>query len=247
MSDKWEIYHAAIEGETAYIYFDDGISEAISDLHLPNLVKLQVDLKCSALGGVADDAELRALEAIEEEIASWADDTEGAYVGRVTAAGCRTFFCYTAEDEDAVEALAGHLMMQSSHEIGMKIEPDPEKDTYWNALYPADDERQSTSDMTVITQLKAYNDNLTASRRIDHFAYFDSHVQTEMFANWARKNGFLVDQMTSPNAETHQHMIVFHHDCRPLPEEISSYTTRVAANANRLGGAYAGWTTIAQA
>ena len=88
---------------------------------------------------------------------------------------------------------------------------------------------------------------MTIERRIDHFAYFDSRQQIEMFASWARQNGFMIEQMTAPNAEVAQHMLVFHHDCRPLPEEISSHTSSVAANANRLGGEYAGWTTTAQA
>lgn len=247
MSDKWEIYHAEIEGQTAFIYFDDGISGEIEQLDLPNLLKLQLAFRSPAENGMAGEDELVALSAIEEEVASWAADTGAAYVGRVTGAGCRTYICYTAHDEDDAAAFAEHLTMQSGYQIGIKLEEEPGKQTYWNALYPEPEERPQTSDMKVIKQLEAYNDNLSSPRRIDHFAYFDSRQQIEMFASWARRNGFLIDQMTTPSTEISQHMLVFHHDCRPLPEEISTYTLSVAANANRLGGEYAGWTTTAQA
>ena len=247
MSDKWEIYHAEIEDQTTFIYFDDGISGELEQLDLPNLLKLQIAFHEPTDLGTASEGELDALSAIEEEVVSWATDTGAAYVGRVTGAGCRTYFCYTNWDQDDAAALAEHLTMQSGYQIGMKLEKEPGKQTYWDALYPQVDERPQTSDMQVIKQLEAYNDNLSAPRRIDHFAYFDSRQQTEMFATWARRNGFLIDQMTTPNDAVDQHMVVFHHDCRPLPEEMSCHTTSVAANANRLGGEYAGWTTTAQA
>ena len=246
MSDNWEIYHVDIEGQTTYIYFDDGISQSIDQLELPNLIKLQLAFHSPAENGMAGEAELPALGAIEEEVASWAADTGAAYVGRVTGGGCRTYYCYTAHDEEDAAAFAEHLTMQSGYEIGFKVEAETDKSTYWQAIYPEQAERHLTSDMQVIKQLEAYNDNLSAPRRIDHFAYFDSRQQIELFANWARRNGFLIDKMAMPTEEIRQHMLVFHHDCRPLPEEISSHTILAAANANRLGGAYAGWTTTAQ-
>ena len=247
MSDKWEIYQADIDGQTAFIFFDDGISETIDRIELPNLLKLQIMLRDPTETGMAGEDELTALATIEEEIESWAVDTGGVYVGRVTGAGYRTYFCYTAYAQEDASALAEHLILQSGYEIGMHLAPDAKKTAYWDAIYPENHERQAVSDMRVIEQLEAYNDNLAAPRRIDHFAYFDSRQQIEMFASWARQNGFMIEQMTAPNAEVAQHMLVFHHDCRPLPEEISSHTSSVAANANRLGGEYGGWTTTAQA
>ena len=126
---------------------------------------------------MAAEDELVALSAIEEEVISWAADTGAAYVGRVTGAGCRTYFCYTAHDADDAAAFAEHLTMQSGYKIGLKLEEEAGKQTYWDALYPEPEERPQTSDMKVIKQLEAYNDNLSSPRRIDHFAYFDSRQQ----------------------------------------------------------------------
>ncbi len=246
MSENWEIYRVGIDGQSAFIFFNDGVSETINELALPNLLKLQVAFRNAAESGMAGEGELATLDVIDDEIESWAADTGAAYVGRVTCAGCRTYFCYTDYCQEDAEALAEHLILQSGYEIGISLDADPDKQVYWDAIYPAPQERQVMSDMQVIKQLEAYNDNLSAPRRIDHFAYFDSRVQIEMFVNWARKHGFMIDQMAKPSADVPQHMVVFHHDCRPLPEEISSHTFAVAANANRLGGEYGGWTTTAQ-
>ena len=136
MSDKWEIYHAEIEGQTTFIYFDDGISSKLEQLDLPNLLKLQISFQDPAENGMAGESELAALSAIEEEIASWAADTGAAYVGRVTGAGCRTYICYTAYEQDDAAAFAEHLTMQSGYDIGLKLEAEADKSTYWQALYP---------------------------------------------------------------------------------------------------------------
>jgi hypothetical protein len=242
MSSNWEIFHTEIDGQLALIQFDDGLAGQINEFNLPNLVKFQVEFIGNAPEGMAPQGEVKLLNLLEEEIESWAEDTGSCYAGRVTGEGCRTFFCYTASEEEDAIALAEHLNMHTGYEIGLKFEADPDKSAYWQGLYPTEEERRSIEDMKVIAHLQQMGDRLENPREIEHFASFDTRQQADMFVVWARNEKFVIEQVASPGDDLPSYLVVFSHTGCPLLDELTPHTTAISHHAARLGGEYQGWT-----
>ena len=242
MSSNWEIFHTEIDGNLAFIQFDDGLSQKINQFDLPNLLKLQVQFNSSDPEGMAPQSEVPTLNMLEEEVASWAEDTGACYAGQVTGNGCRTFFCYTSATSDDSRDLAEHLNMQTGYEIGMKFDADPHKTAYWAGLYPTGHERRSIEDMKIIEHLEKLGDRLDTPREIEHFASFDSRQQADMFVIWARNARFSIEQVAAPTQDVQAYIVVFKHSGRPVLDELIPHTTAIEKNASRIGGEYQGWT-----
>ncbi len=242
MSTNWEIFHTEIDGHLAFIQFDDGLAQQIDQYELPNLAKFQVEFASPAPEGMVPHNEIDLLATLEEEIASWCEDTGSAYAGRVTGDNCQTYFCYTSQTRLEAEMMAEHLNMYTGYEIGLSFDADPQKAAYWQGLYPTEEERRSILDMKVIETLQGQGDRLEAQREIEHFASFETRQQADMFVTWARNERFVIEQVASPDEDLPSFLVVFTHKGRPVLDEMTPHTTAVTEAAARLGGRYEGWT-----
>jgi len=100
-----------------------------------------------------------------------------------------------------------------------------------------------TASTAAISELAANGDRLEEPRPIEHTARFANRHQAIAFANWARKNGFVVDGILSPAPEREHFVLQFHRLAAPLPEIIDADTAAISAMAGQLGGTYEGWQT----
>jgi len=100
---------------------------------------------------------------------------------------------------------------------------------------------QVISDLEVLKVLWKEGDKGTASRQIDHWAYFPSSAAAQQFSQWVQARGYRLDQVDTTDDE--KFCVRFFHVGTCELAEISSHTLALRRSASELGGEYDGWET----
>lgn len=137
-------WHASVvlvdEDTPASVLCNVGISEVIDELPLTQFVLFGLHLQSPDQHGLATEEESEFCDAIETEIALFAEDHEGVSVGEVTLAGTRRYYTYNNATESDLQSFLGRIAKEFDYELSCEIEEDPEKIRYWADLYPDSDD-----------------------------------------------------------------------------------------------------------
>jgi hypothetical protein len=158
----------------------------------------------------------------------------------VTVDGHRHFYIYTHDSEENWSARLETLGEHRGYPLALAFRSNDEKRRgYWQELFPTDDDWQVIKDLGVIEALEKEGDDGTASRRIDHWAYFPSKLAAEQYSQWAKEQGYtLQDDKTTDNGKF---CIQFAHEGTLRLTDITSHTIALRRKAEELGGDYDGW------
>jgi regulator of RNase E activity RraB len=243
MSEQWEFYPSQLGENQAFIFYDHGIRDEINGLALPNALKIRVLFHSPTDAGLPTNDEFRQLSALEDVLTRHVQKLGGAYVGRVTFAGARYFHCFVSFAEDTAERVLRQISAESGYKLQFVLNPDPEKKTYWEELFPTPREWQTVQDMKVLDVLKDHGDDPSVTRRIDHWLYFRDSSGRDAFNAWALGNGFVIQNLSDPEDVNGDYGIQIYHHARPELQVITSTTQLLWDSARELGGSYDGWET----
>lgn len=249
MSEKWEFYPCQAGDHIAYIFYDHGLSKEIDDLDCNRLLKIQLQLKNTNEYGLPADEEYEALTQVEDEIDAVLDKHDGISVGRITVAGVRIFYIYADIAEETLSAIVTGLAEKTGYEMRYTIKDDPQKDGYWNDLFPTDIDWRLILDTKMIQSLLDSNDNLDTQRQIEHYAYFESLDALQQFSDWAKSAGYqnfiatVVDEEDLEDGDELKHRLFFTHFGTTQLNDINEHTTTLMERAEEYKGMYDSWDT----
>jgi hypothetical protein len=243
MSDHWEFYPTRIDDRAAFIFYDHGLGETIDQLPLPNVLKIHVEFDDPSENGLPKQSEFERLSALEDAVGTRMSAAGGAYVGRVTTNGARHFHCFVTFDHDAARSLVEGLKRVSGYELTFDLEPDPQKASYWQELFPSPEEWRILQDMKVLEVLKEHGDDPSIERRIDHWLYFAEQADRDHCAEWAETNGYTIESKTGASEAGARFGLHIHHIGRTVFDEIVATTQLLLSKAGEFGGEYDGWET----
>ena len=248
MSKKWGFYPCQIGEHRASIFFDDGIGQEIDQLTLPNALKIALAIK-DPRDGLPSDQEADQLFAIEDSVKAAIETSGGAYLGRVTMAGVRFFLALMPEEDESISAKLADIAAATGYHIDSAVEPDPNKDVYWQDLWPTPDDRQVMEDIKVLQTLKKHGDVHTVERPVDHWSYFEGPRSADAYAQWLVDNGYadvtvedLREQPESSPVDRPICVRCIHHGSMQL-DDITGHTIALSRKTRDLGGEYDGWET----
>jgi regulator of RNase E activity RraB len=243
MSDHWEFYPRRIGDRAAFIFYDHDLGETIDQLALPTALKIRVQFEDPSDNGLPKQSEFERLSALEDALGVRITAAGGIYAGRITTDGARYFHCFVALEHDAARRLIGELQREWGYELAFSLEPDLDRTTYWEELFPSSEEWRVIQDMKVLEALKGHGDDPSIARRIDHWLYFPQRTQRDRFATWAERNGFSVDNTSDDGESEVKYGLQIYHTARPELQEISAMTRLLLRKAQELHGDYDGWET----
>lgn len=241
MSDKWIFFPCQMGVHRASIFYDHGIRDSIDAIAPPQLLNVQVTIKQPQPNGLPNNEEFSSLCALEDDLISLVKRNDSFYVGRVTVDGNREYYIYTHDSELAwAERLE---MLAASHDYVVKlvVRQDENHDGYWKELFPTPDDWQVIKDMQVLESLEEHGDDGTASRRIDHWAYFPTPLAAAQFSTWAIEQGYTIDE--NYTLDDGSFRVCFAHEGTIRLDDISSHTIKIRRMASELGGEYDGFET----
>ncbi|WP_049020264.1 DUF695 domain-containing protein, partial [Burkholderia cenocepacia] len=165
----------------------------------------------------------------------------GVQVGRITVDGNRDFLFYVPFDEEAAAEIVDSLADQTAYALQYAHQDDPDKTTYWQTLYPTDDDWQIMRDMRTLDALRQQGDVPDVSRRVMHWAYFPDPSDAHQFADWAEAKGYPVESVAP--TEDGKSAVRFSHEGTMTLADITRHTIALNREVRALGGDYDGWET----
>lgn len=237
MSDQWIFFPCQMGDHRASIFFDNGIGDSI-DTAPRQLLKVIVAFKQPRPDGMSTNEEFQDLKALEDDLQVLVQQRQSVYVGRVTVDGHRHFYIYTAGSEAEWSSALDAFGQRHSYSLASVLKPDGDHDGYWQELFPTEDDWQVIQDLGVLEVLETDGDDGSASRCIDHWAFFPSQSAAEQFCEWAREHGYAVGSIDT--RDDGQFRVRFSHEGTVRLADITSHTIALRRRANELGGNYDG-------
>src|SRR5215831_905546 len=239
---EWRSYPCQIDGHLASIFYDHGIRETIDRIAPPQLLKVGLTFKTPRPDGLSSTDEFESLIALEEGLETLVAAHDGIYVGCVTMDGHRYFHVFTSDTADSWAPRLAGLGGEHNYRLFFNLRPDERRDGYWKDLFPSDDDMQIMTDLELLEVLRKEGDNGTASRQIDHWAYFSSSAAAQQFSHWVQARGYGLDQVDTTDDE--KFCVRFFHVGTCEFADISSHSLALRRSARELRGEYDGWETL---
>ena len=241
MADKWRMFPATMGDDQAFISFNDSFAERAKRDARHHHLRVEVAIKDPTEAGMPRGDEINALSKLDDALEAAVARLGGIYVGRITVAGRRFFYFYV----DAREADARSALVRAATPFGyapqVKWADDPEKQRYWQDLYPTADDWRVINDMEVLDALANAGDDPDISRTVQHWAYFASDAAAAAFREWLGSQAF-----TFRSAEKDKQgrvRVTFTHEGVMHLADVTNRTIRCRRKAEELGGEYDGWET----
>ncbi len=241
MSDEWRFFPCTMGEDPAFIFLDVGIRDTIDKQAPPNLVRLCLTYKSPSPNGLPTEKEFEPVKAIEDKIELFSQQNNHWYVGRITVDGHRYFYIYTFESDEYWRNYASNLSSDTDYKLVSSFRDDPKHGGYWNELYPTADDWRVINDLSVLKALEERGDDGAASRKVDHWIYFDTEENAQPFITWATSNGFTFSPEESHTTEDSQYCVRLHHHGTLELSDITSHTIALGKKAEEFDGDYDGW------
>ncbi len=193
MSDKWDFYFSNVNDALASIFVDLGIRGCIPDSQKPWLLWTWIRFLQPRDNGLSSEQEANTLFEIEDFLqATVANQTEGAFVGRITTSGRREFYFYAPSSHGFDVAMNAVPAKFPAYSIDYGDQDDSEWSQYLNVLYPGPEELQLIRNRHVVESLERNGDTLTVARPVFHWVDFRSQDQRMEFIAEVKRLGFRV-------------------------------------------------------
>lgn len=282
MCGRWNFYLCSIEGNVASIFLNLALASVAPMEGLRHVVIVRMKMREPNPQGLSSSAEAETLSRIEETLTdalaphvhlpdpdSAEPDgpmPESILVGRVTCAGFRDIYFYTADPstwaERVQEVLASAPERFPPYEVEVLVSNDPGWEAYLSFLFPSPRDLQGIFNRELCEQLEEHGDPLTEPREIDHWIYVpDEAAQARVVAE-AEKLGFVVrgisleepeegadESGVDDDDEERGPQIRIQLARRDVPsfETIDGITMPLFELAEQNGGEYDGWETSVEA
>lgn len=242
MSENWGHYVADMEGHIASVVFDEGIAKSIKSL--PENISYLVTATLQEMNDdrMPTDAEAERLEALSDDLDELFKEAGGYSVGRVTSNGKRHHFFYTNQSSEDQSNAIYKIGLDLGYELTGGSRDDPEKEAYFEELYPDPESRQVMNDMNLIGVLLEKGDNIQAERLVDHMSVFQTRVAAQSYMKWAESAGYQVDPIRKEGLFLKKSFYVESHNVTSVSVyDINPHTLGHFRKALEFGGEYDGW------
>lgn len=243
MTDDWDFYFCRVEDRPASIFLDLGVAAKAPIESFPVMGYVRVRMRAPREDGLSSQDEFEALTTLEQALEKLQLDGAVAYVGRNTSDGYRDFYFYlgTADHWHHRAADVMHAFPEYEFESGTRNDPD--WTTYFDFLYPSEEDRERIQNRRTCDVLENHGDHLDRERPIDHWAYFPDRPSRDAFTAEAKTLGYRVEELIEPEGGDHGYGVRLSLRGRPSLHEIDDLTLPLFRAARAYGGEYDGWET----
>lgn len=242
MLDAWYTFPAQMGDHRAFITYNHGYAEISKKDKRDFLLKVRVKIKNPTPAGMPTNEEFPVLSALDEKLDESLAEKGSVYVGRITVDGYRHFYFYLDIAEQTVSDTLEKVANATSYKLQHSYKHDPEKEGYWNDLYPTKDDWQVIQDMKVLDALKEGGDNPKKPREVFHWAYFPDKKVANSFGEWVEANDYKLISIELAD-EKNMMKVRFSHVGTMVLDDITRHTIGINRKATEMNGDYDGWET----
>lgn len=244
-TEDWQFFPCTMGDGPALVSVDVGVKEVLDQLPLQMLM-VTLEVKTADDSGLPSNEEFDVLGKQEDSWLKALDKTGGCMVGRVTTAGRRTTYAYTTGDQKHWDAVGDRIGKKFGYKIEVALFEDADHESYYQGLYPTDDDWCVIRDMQVINSAAEHGDVAKFPRKIDHCCYFNHADSAAEFVSAARAEGFDLADDPVEAIDDGRCQVELTHTGTLLLGELTHHTLWLSRKAQEYGGEYDGWGTSVQ-
>ena len=243
---SWDFYTITMDDDNpGSFYLDMGLLKIAPVKNKSSLLKLNIVLTDPTSEGLSSKAESEKLFQLEDALTDGLGKKLGAvYAGRTTISGEREFYYYFANSDSASEVVDGIMAQFPDYEFLTGLTSDPEWSEYKDFLYPGPEELRPIVNRRVIKNLSGQGDTLTASRKVDHWIYFEDKDSRDDFEKEVTKKGFKTGSRDYKAEYEQPYSIMIYREDVPDEKTMNRVTSLLVELADDNDGVYDGWGTI---
>jgi uncharacterized protein (TIGR01619 family) len=239
--ERWEVYPGALDEKFAMFAIDLGVAEEAPFENLPWLDIVRVRFE-PLPNGMPTPETNKKLYAVEDAMAEQLADRGAIAVGRLTTAGRREIFVYSATND--AELIEKELTTQFEElDLQTQATHDPQWKAYFEFLYPNPLDFQRIHNQQVVRTLAAHGDEPQVPRTIDHYAYFPSQESRAAFRDELVEHGYEIteERAVEDGGDGNRYVLSFTSFGPVDLQSIDQVTIPLFVRADQLGGHYDGW------
>lgn len=254
MHNDWDSYFCEVEDKPASIVVNLGLAEEADEADFPSLCYVSIFFKEPDKDGFPADSEEGTIAAMEDALMEsfHAPDT-GRCAGHCLTNGKLDIFFYLESGENWPDNAAAVLDHFPSHKWEAGSHYDPDWELYFGFLYPDEVCMLHIQNRRACDRLEELGDDLSISRRLEHWAVFPAKEKAETYASMAKEMGYTLegfeetvfaveddgngasdDRQTPPAWQVR----LSRPDC---PEDSDEVSLLLFGLAREQGGEYMGW------
>ncbi len=205
-----------------------------------------VTYKSDDTDGFPDNKTLEIIQQIGDELGKYIHSKfNGIYVGSFMHNFERLEYFYLKDNTNVKEIVTSFYDTKyPQFKSYVNIKDDSQWTYYKDFLYPNEDIQNYMGDQKVVDNLTKNGDDLTKSRRVDHWVYIDSKQNAETFKIEVEKLGYKIEEIKKDKENRNSYKVNFWKDEFVDLGSINQITSNLRVICKKYNGVYDGWETF---
>ncbi len=240
IKQDWGYYFCLIENTDASIRLNLALPEIAPIADYKYRVWFSIRLLNPSESGLTTNEEFPKVCEIEDQIADSLENNGAIMVGAVKNNGTADLFFYTKQT-DHYEELIGNIMQNhQEYQYATDFKEDEQWSDYFDFLYPSDYEFQTIQNRKVLMQLDQHGDHPEKERKVDHWIYFQTENDRELFIQKVKKLNYSVLSKDKVDGQYPFQLNIERTD-NTLWDNVDKYVWELVSLAKEHNGIYDGW------
>lgn len=244
--DTWDVYLAQYEKGAGSTVINMSLKERAPVKLYPYLLKVGVKLLSCTDEGLPSKEEFKTLYAISDKVKDKVDSLKKNKAAGTFSYQCSRTDYYYVTDTNSVRKVLQSMFKKyyPRYEYNIEIKSDPGWEAYLTFLYPNEETREYMENSKVTMKLTEAGDDLSKSRQVDHWLYFKTEADREIFIKYALSENFKVEGKEISKKSALQFQLHLSRTDKVNVGAISAVTIQLRRKAQALNGDYDGWETF---
>lgn len=244
--DRWDTYMASFNGSPGTVVLNMSLKTIAPIRRFPYVLVTGVTYKDCSSDGFPSKNEFNNLYAIEDSIGVFMKKQRPFELAGSFTHQCQRLNYYYVTDTTNLRIGLNDLYAGRfpGYHPYVNIKADINWKYYLDFLYPNEETQEFMANTKVVLGLSDAGDNLEKPRKVDHWLYFTTGADRTRFVEFAKRNGFKVEEMPVVKAGENRFALQISRTDKVDVESISRVTIQLRQEAKRIGAKYDGWETV---
>lgn len=241
----WDIYTCNIEDHPAIIGLDLDLRRFAPLNNKPWSLHVSVYLNDPRPDGFPKGKEFEILGQIEDTLVQHMEASlQAHFTGRTISAGVRDFYFYTANPARHETSITEVMNLFPDYKYDYGVKEDKNWALYFDFLFPDVQEFQRIQNRKVLRTLRQRGDLPEKERHIDHWVYFATEADRDLYWKQIQPFGFMVEGWPADtDAELPVGLQVSRND-KTDEDSIDLAVMLLWELAHQMNARYDGWETV---
>ena len=244
--DNWDVYMAQYEKGVGSTVINMSLKEDAPIKLFPYLLKTGVKLINCSKDGLPTKDEFETLYRISNNMKSVIDSNSKNKAAGTFSYQCDRMDYYYLPDTIGIRKLLELAYQKdfSNYQYSIIIKNDNNWEAYLTFLYPNEETYEYMSNEKVIRNLTKEGDDLNKSRQVDHWLYFKTEADRDIFVAYALKEKYKIENKNFTKDSKLKYQLQSARLDNVDIAAISKITIELRKKAKELNGIYDGWETF---